>query len=634
VPRRVSVPELIGRRSELAVLGAALALLGLFDPALRGLGLAGTALSIAAAWAARRGGGATVATLAALAASGFTIAALAGPEFRADAPGYYVYLRSAAVDHDLDFANEWDRWGFPPLPVTPTGRRPNLYSVGPALAWAPFFAIAHVYVLVTRLLGVGSWAADGYGAPYLGSMAAGSVTAIVIGAWLLARSMRGDLTARQAALVAGAAVLASPIAYYAFVVPGMAHALTFGLASAAVWAFLETEPAPSARRWTLLGLLVGLATLARWQALVLAVLPASLAVRQLRARRARAVWIAAAAGAAALAFLPQMIAWKLLFGRWLTMPQGRAYVDWSSPHFLDVLVSAQRGFFAWTPLMLAGTLLVTEVLDPRAAFALAGLAVVLATAWVNGGVKDWEASDAFGARRFDLAVPFAAWGVAALARALAGLLQRRPWAAVAALLAVLAAWNAGLVRLYRTRGVIEAAPAEWLAGAQARQLYRLLDAAAAPLGERARALVYNAMVGEYFYYNVNLSGTIDVGAVDSRWLAGGWSDAQRREGWPPFRWALHPLACVRVPLPEPVALRSIVRLRAPGRIPAQDVRVLVNGVEAARASFGTEWTDLPFVVPAESLHPGMNSLCFEFARSRPGDEEGGYAAAVSLVQLP
>jgi len=39
-----------------------------------------------------------------------------------------------------------------------------------------------------------------------------------------------------------------------------------------------------------------------------------------------------------------------------------------------------------------------------------------ATAWVNGGVRDWEASDAFAARRFDVAIPLVAWGLAALAR--------------------------------------------------------------------------------------------------------------------------------------------------------------------------------------------------------------------------
>jgi hypothetical protein len=125
-----------------------------------------------------------------------------------------------------------------------------------------------------------------------------------------------------------------------------------------------------------------------------------------------------------------------------------------------------------------------------------------------------------------------------------------------------------------------------------------------------------------------------VGAVDSRWLAGGWSDAQRREDWPPFRWALPPQACIRIPLQQPVALRSFIRLRAPARIPEQDVKITSNGVTVAGATFGTEWTDVPFILPAERLHAGLNNVCFEFARRRPGSDEGGYAAAVSLIQLP
>ena len=103
--------------------------------------------------------------LLALASVGFTIAALVGPEFRADAPGYYVYLRSIAIDRDLDFANEWRRWGFPELPVTATGRRTNLYAIGPAIAWSPFFAAAHLYVVTTRLLGVRPGRRTGTGRP-------------------------------------------------------------------------------------------------------------------------------------------------------------------------------------------------------------------------------------------------------------------------------------------------------------------------------------------------------------------------------------------------------------------------------------------------------------------------------------
>jgi hypothetical protein len=619
-----------------ALSGAALAMIGLMDPALIAVSLAGSVLAVGAAVWGRRNGAGHFPVLVAVASVAFSIAALAGPEFRGDVPTHYAYLRSLAFDHDLDFANEWKAWGFPERPRTDTGLRPNVHSPGPALWWVPFFLIAHVYVVITHFLGLRPWLPDGYAIPYLNSIAAGSITTVVAGSYLLARSLRDHLalTMTQAAIVVGGAVLTSPVAYYAFVLPGVSHAITYALACVVTWCFFETDRSPSRRRWCQLGLAVGLTALARPQGAVIGLLPAALGVRQLIRRQARPTWIAAATLLALLAALPQLVIWKLLYGHWFTIPQGPGFMDWSSPHFADVLFSAQRGFFDWTPLMLVGTLGLLLLARTMPTFVAASYAVLLVTAWINGSTRDWEGSDAFGGRRFDLAVPLVAWGLAALARVFAGWLQRRPWAAIATILAAGAVWNAGFIRLYRVRGFIDAAPVEWLAGAQAHQLYRLLDAGAGRLGPRARALVYNAMVGEYFYYNVNLSGTIDVGAVDSRWLAGGWSDAQRREDWPPFRWALQPQACIRIPLQQPLALRSFIRLRAPARIPVQDVKIISNGVTVAGATFGTEWTDVPFILPAERLHPGLNNVCFEFARRRPGYDEGGYAAAVSLIQLP
>jgi hypothetical protein len=612
---------------------AFLAMLGLIDPALRTVGFGAFAIAAVCAAAARRRGAGPLVVVLALASAGFVVAAAVHPEFRADTRHYYVYLRSIAFDHDLDFTNEWAAWDLPAAPLTATGLRHNPFPVGPALFWFPFFAIAHLYVLITHSLGLRPWAPDGYALPYLNALAAGSISAVTAGGYLLVRSMAGYVTLRQAAIVVTGAILTSSIAYYTFVVPGMAHALTFALACLAVWAWREAERAPSLRSWCLLGLSVGLVALTRWQGFVVALLPAALAVTQLRHRTARPRWIVAAVGVGLLAFLPQLVVWKLLFGRWLTMPQGRAYVDWSSPHLADVLFSAEHGFFDWTPVMLAGTLGLLLLLPSMRTFAGASLAVMAATAWVNGGVRDWEGNDSFAARRFDLAVPFVAWGLAALGRAATGALRRRPWTAVAAVLGAFAIWNAGFIRIYRAREITEAAPFERLAAAQARQLYRVLDAGAARLGPRARAFVYGFMVGEYFHYNVNPFGIIDVGAPESPWLAGGWSAPEVREGWPAFRWVLYPRACVLVPLLAPRALPSFIRVRAPARIPDQSMRILANGVVVTAVPVATEWADIAFTVPGERLAPGENQVCFEFGRSLPGEGKGSHAAAIALVRL-
>ena len=110
------------------------------------------------------------------------------------------------------------------------------------------------------------------------------------------------------------------------------------------------------------------------------------------------------------------MAWKVLFGVYVTVPQGPGYLDWSSPHLRDVLFSANHGLFATSPALLLG--LLGLVLHLRRDPALAGgaLLTLAALAWTNGAVADWdwEGGDAFGARRFDVAVPLLAVGLAAL----------------------------------------------------------------------------------------------------------------------------------------------------------------------------------------------------------------------------
>ena len=59
-----------------------------------------------------------------------------------DAIQYYAYLRSLAIDGDLDFTNDYQiLYGTHDTSSsdTATGRPPNIYSIGPALLWSPFF---------------------------------------------------------------------------------------------------------------------------------------------------------------------------------------------------------------------------------------------------------------------------------------------------------------------------------------------------------------------------------------------------------------------------------------------------------------------------------------------------------------
>jgi hypothetical protein len=81
-----------------------------------------------------------------------------------DAVHYYVYVRSAVFDRDLQFRNDYIQlyglrrikpdaeWLNTP---TATGHVRNMMSVGPAIAWTPGFLMATASVAVARAVGSG-----------------------------------------------------------------------------------------------------------------------------------------------------------------------------------------------------------------------------------------------------------------------------------------------------------------------------------------------------------------------------------------------------------------------------------------------------------------------------------------------
>ncbi len=619
----------------LAIAGTSLAFLALIAEGMTAAWLALCALAVAAA--IRRD---VAAQPWALCGLGWAIVALIEPQiFRADFTGYYAYARSALFDGDLDFSNEMEVWGRQVEHRTSTGMAYNQYTPGPALVWTPFIVVAHVYVLLGRALGLVTHAADGYGMPYVRAAAAGTVAVAAAGAWALAATLRTRHAGSVSWLAVAGAVLTSPVLFYVFVHPGMAHGIAFGLAAALLAATEAARAGPSRRRWIVVGLVLGFLATVRLQAAVLAILPVIIGVEALWRRRVPFRWLAAGALASLGAFLPQMVAWRILYGSFFRVPEGpglgqwgggRGWFDPTSPRWLDVLIHADHGLLTWTPFALVGIVGLVFALRRWTILAAAGLLALALTTYVNGCLEDWAGSDAFGARRFDVIVPFLAMGLAMVLDAM----RARPLVAPALLMAIAVAWNVGLARLYKIGGFTDAVPVEDAAQRQAGQLRRGLESIAEGLGgERGRSLAYKALVGRYFYWNLNLSGTIDLAHSDAL-LVGDWSRPQNRVGGATFRWALFPRSCLRIPLEDPSssALRGVVTARAPGRLEPQPMTVRWNDAVVASASLTREWQDVPFVLTPETSKPGENILCFEFTRGLPGGD--GEAAAISRVQLP
>ena len=384
-----------------------------------------------------------------------------------------------------------------------------------------------------------------------------------------------------------------------------------------------------------MGALLGAAALVRWQSAVWGLFVAVLAIVEWRRGRARAAWIAGAAALAAVLLLPQLAAWHALYGRFLTVPQGPGYMDWRAPHLTDVLLSADHGLFAWTPLAWLGIAGLVACWRSDRTVHTGALLVLAATAWVNGSVTDWDwaAGDAFGARRFDLALPLVAWGLAALLAGVRPWLVRTPLLLPAALLAALAAWNVGLIALFREGRYPGAAPADRVAADQAR-LGRdaVLAAAEAVAGARGRALAYKHLSAEYLFSAMHPDGVVEL-AAEERLLREGWSTRSNRSDVPHFRWALWPQSCLLVPLGSSHDLTLEVLARAPRRALPQSAVATWNGTPLQTAPLAAEWQTLTLHVPGSRVTSGENRLCLRFSSAADGEEGGRVAAAVSTVRV-
>jgi hypothetical protein len=347
-----------------------------------------------------------------------------------DAVHYFVYLRSLVFDRDLQFHNEYVRlyglthpvpgvdWIYQPLP---TGYIRNVMPVGPAIAWAPLYLLVAAAIALLRAAGF-DYPLDGFAPVFQASAGISGIAAATAGAWLSYR-MAAQLFDPRTALWATLAIWlgASPL-YYSLVSPTYSHAISMLANAIAFMVWMNTRDQRTMWRFALLGGVIGLAALVRWQDATLMALPAlDAAVLFFQQRsglleriRAATLRFAAAAIAALIAFSPQLIVWQIIFGRPVLIPQGGEFMRWGDAAIGAVLFSDYHGLFTWTPIValaVAGFVRLWQ----RDARVGAAILVLFVLAWyTNAAVADWWAGEAFGSRRFVSCVPLFVLGLSAL----------------------------------------------------------------------------------------------------------------------------------------------------------------------------------------------------------------------------
>lgn len=340
-----------------------------------------------------------------------------------DGIGYYAYVRSIGIDHDIDFANEYQRL-YPAVDLsqlkTSTGLTANHFAVGPAILWLPFFIVAHLISLALQSLGF-SVTTDGYSYTYQAAVCIGSVFYGFFGMMLMHRTTR-RLFADTALVACVLLLLATNYIYYLIVEPSMSHMCSLFATSLMMYIWITTRPTGRLRECFAIGLAGGLIGLVRLPDITLLLMPL-LDFMFLRAsifEKGKRI-VAVVAGFFSV-FWIQMLVWNTLNGNQLLSGypvKGEQGFSWFSPHLLEVLASTQHGLFTWHPILLfafIGLVLLNRIDRWLSALLLLGFfsqAYLIASWW------GWTQGDSFGGRMFVASLPIFVIGLALFLRQVA-----------------------------------------------------------------------------------------------------------------------------------------------------------------------------------------------------------------------
>lgn len=348
-----------------------------------------------------------------------------------DPPAYFGVCHALLFHQDFDLSNEFER-------VKPddslwtavrkeTGHRGSSYGIGYSILAIPFLAAG---TALDALLGN---RADGYSDLAILGYCLANVILTCIGLAALFTFLQdtaglwgisGSGSVAYALFVTGTIFFGTSVGYYAF--SQMSHASTFFAASLFLACWWKVRERTDVRGWAVLGLVGGVLSICRWQDVFYLGAPLLFdllngGLRGVIPRlRSRAVY----AGVFLLCWIPQLLEWKYMYGKFFLIPQGQGFIV-LPPHFIpQVLFSSQNGWFFWTPLTLLGFcgLLFGAVKMPRV-FLPWIVVIALEVALIGSLPITWHGGDSFSSRNLTSCVPLIAFGLVTLLYASSGLVR-------------------------------------------------------------------------------------------------------------------------------------------------------------------------------------------------------------------
>lgn len=316
----------------------------------------------------------------------------------------WMFARSLAYDHDIDFTNDYricgdkfhhdkDRGG---------GHPDNPFYIGPSLFLVPAIEVARLFDHLpadadeqTRLACKGPIMRDGLRA---GAFVGGLFVWL---AYCAARRFADDF---GAAIAAGLFAFGTTLSVYATYASAYSHVYDGAcVAGLLVASFRAYEEPRRLGRWVLSGALVAACFLHRATNAPLGLVPVCLAILALR-REPRLLALAVGAvgvSSLLLGLVPQLLIYKYFYGHVLgVVPQGQYFMQPAHSHMWLVLF-APKGLFLMAPVAWFAVVGAVQGLRSRAERPVVAIlaGAFLVELYLAAMPLDWDASSTIGARR-------------------------------------------------------------------------------------------------------------------------------------------------------------------------------------------------------------------------------------------
>ncbi len=280
--------------------------------------------------------------------------------FVSDVAGYYMYLPSAFLTHDLG-NGAWvleaiknykmDHSGY--MMPLPNGKSVSRYTMGMAVAYSPFFFLART------LYAIQGKTTTGFETLYEEIVTWGCVGYVLVGLWVLGRELRRYFSDRATAIALLIVMLGTNLFTYTSNETLMAHGTLF---------MLNVLLLRYTRRWysdgsrwqdaLWLGGISGLMILIRPSELMLLAIPLLWGVTSRTAVAGRLqFWQQHWREVLLIGLLviiiagQQLVFWRLIGGSWVvTFYKGETFY-FNDPHLIDGLFSFRKGWLVYCPLM-------------------------------------------------------------------------------------------------------------------------------------------------------------------------------------------------------------------------------------------------------------------------------------------